>query len=69
MPVIQVGHLHHGIPVENARLVEQSLERSNVQPVHELAAMMLLQRAFDATMQMIQTDDQTTERLIREMSE
>jgi len=50
-------------------LIEKSLEGSNVQPVVELAALMTLQRAFEASMQAMQSEDQATERLIQEMSQ
>ncbi len=58
-----------GLPIESPQLLEASLERSNVQPVHEMAVLMLLQRSYDATMQILQTDDQATDRLIQEVSE
>lgn len=58
-----------GVPTDDPQLVEASLERSNVSPVHEMAVLMLLQRSYDATMQVLQSDDQATEALIREVSE
>ena len=58
-----------GIPTDRPRIAEGHLERSNVQPLRELSALVLLQRAFDATMQMIATDDATTDQLIRQISE
>ena len=50
-------------------LIEGSLEGSNVQPVVELARLMILQRAFEASMQAMQRDDSATERLIQEISQ
>jgi flagellar basal-body rod protein FlgG len=58
-----------GIPSDDPALIEGSLERSNVSPVHEMAVLMLLQRSYEATMQILQSDDQATESLIREVSE
>lgn len=55
-------------PVTDARLIEQSLERSNVRPVEELASLVVLQRSFDAAMRMLQSEDQTTAQLLREVS-
>lgn len=55
--------------VEDPALIEQSLEGSNVQPVVELAALLTLQRAFEASMQAMQSEDSATRKLIQEMSE
>jgi flagellar basal-body rod protein FlgF len=57
-----------GLPVESPRLEAGSLEQSNVQPVSELAKLLILQRAFDASMQSLQADDQASRRLIEEMN-
>jgi len=54
--------------VDEPSLLEGSLEESNVKPVVELAALMTLQRAFDAAMQSMQAEDSATERLIQEIS-
>ncbi len=54
--------------VEDARLAERSLERSNVDPVRELAELVIVQRSFDMAMQMLQADDEATRRLIQEVS-
>ena len=54
--------------VATPTLLEGSLEGSNVQPVVEMATLMILQRAFDASMQAMQLEDQATERLIQEIS-
>ncbi|RIK98936.1 MAG: flagellar basal-body rod protein FlgF [Proteobacteria bacterium] len=56
------------LDAERVELVEGALERSNVQPVAELAGLVLLQRAFETSMRAIQSDDETTQRLIEEMS-
>lgn len=49
------------------RLAGQSLEGSNVNPVNELSALVVLQRAFDANLKTMQADDEATNRLIREI--
>ncbi len=56
-----------GIPVEQASLQTSALERSNVNPVRELASMVMLQRAFDASMQLIEAEDAASRRLIQEV--
>ncbi len=58
-----------GLPVETPRVLPGSLESSNVQPIRELATMLILQRSFDATMQVLRSDDQATDQLIREFSQ
>jgi flagellar basal body rod protein FlgG len=57
-----------GLPVENPRLEVGSLEQANVQPVHELAKLLILQRAFDASMQALSADDRASGRLMEELS-
>lgn len=54
--------------VTDVRVAPGALERSNVQPVAELAALVLLQRAFEVSMRSIQSDDESTQRLIEELS-
>lgn len=54
--------------VTDVRVAPGSLERSNVQPVAELAALVLLQRAFEVSVRAIQSDDESTQRLIEELS-
>jgi flagellar basal-body rod protein FlgG len=54
--------------VTDPRLVEGAVERANVEPVSELASMVVLHRAFDVAMQVLQADDQATQKLIREVS-
>jgi flagellar basal-body rod protein FlgF len=58
-----------GLPSEGLSLLEGALERSNVHPVRELASLIILQRAFDVSMQILRTDDAATERLLREVSQ
>jgi flagellar basal body rod protein FlgG len=69
------GNLHAlrpdaALPAEAAdvRVVPGSLERSNVQAVAELASLVLLQRAFEVSVRSIQSDDESTQRLIEELS-
>jgi flagellar basal-body rod protein FlgF len=57
-----------GLPVENPRLEVGSLEQANVKPVHELAKLLILQRAFDASMQALSADDRASGRLMEELS-
>lgn len=54
--------------ITDVRVAPGSLERSNVQPVAELAALVLLQRAFEVSVRAIQSDDESTQRLIEELS-
>ncbi|MCP5067379.1 MAG: flagellar basal-body rod protein FlgF [bacterium] len=58
-----------GIPVGTVRMLPRSVERSNVKAVQELATMMILQRQFDASMQVMRADDSATDQLIREFSQ
>lgn len=55
-------------PVDDVRVAPGSLERSNVQPVAELAQLVLLQRAFEVAVRSIQSDDESSQRLIQELS-
>ncbi len=55
--------------VPDAELAERSLERSNVSPAEELAALMLLQRAYDMAVQAVRHDDESTQQLIQEVSQ
>ncbi len=57
-----------GFPVDAPRLLPGSVEQSNVQPMSELASMIIVQRAFDAAMQVMKSDDEATEQLIREIT-
>lgn len=54
--------------VKAPSLIPGSTEKANVQPVQELAALVILQRAFDAALQGLESEDQLSERLIREVS-
>jgi flagellar basal body rod protein FlgG len=51
-----------------AELIPRSLERSNVEPVKELGALVVLQRLYDITLQSLNADDEATRRLIQEVS-
>ena len=50
--------------VEEATFIPQTVEGSNVQSSKELAAMVLLQRAFETNMRAMQVDDETTQQPI-----
>ncbi len=58
-----------GFPVDAVRVLPGSVERSNVRAIEELATMMILQREFDASMQVLRADDNATDQLIREFSQ
>ncbi|MCH7866276.1 MAG: flagellar hook basal-body protein [Myxococcales bacterium] len=53
--------------VERPTLVPQSLEGSNVNTVLEMSTLVILQRAFEANIKILQADDDATKRLIREV--
>lgn len=53
--------------VDAPQLLERSVEASNVVPVRELARLVVLQRAFDTAMQVLQAQDQSTGSLLREI--
>ncbi|MCL4684019.1 flagellar hook basal-body protein [Myxococcota bacterium] len=54
--------------IAEPRFAEASLERSNVRPVEELAGLVLLQRSFDTSMRALQSEDESSRRLIEELS-
>ena len=54
-------------PVISPQLVERSLESSNVEPVEELASLVMVQRIFEMNMRTMQAEDQATARLLREI--
>lgn len=56
------------IEAESPQFVPRSLERSNVQPVQELADLVILQRSFDIALRMLESDNEASTRLIQEMS-
>lgn len=56
-------------PLESPRVLPGSLEGSNVQPTRELAELLMLQRSFDMNLQVLRADDESTQRLIREISQ
>ena len=49
-------------------LIPGATEKSNVQPIQELAALVVLQRAFDAQLQILESEDEISQRLIQEIS-
>lgn len=56
------------VAVDEVTLAENSLESSNVKPVEELASMVMVQRVFEISMRIMQAEDQSTQRLLREIS-
>ena len=54
--------------VDELELAERSLESSNVKPVEEMASMVMVQRVFEISMRTMQAEDQSTQRLLREIS-
>ncbi len=52
------------LEVERPVLIPETIEGSNVNPSRELAAMVILQRAFETNLRSMQVDDETTQRLI-----
>lgn len=56
-----------GEPVEAPQLALRSLEGSNVQPVQDLARMIVVQRAFDAAMRTLESEDAASRRLLEEL--
>ena len=54
------------VPAPEVGVMPGSVERSNVVPVSEMAAMMIVQRMFDVAMQSVKQDDDTTGQLLRE---
>lgn len=67
------GSLLRAAPDAVARAVEEPrvepgvLERSNVRPAEQLASLVFLQRAFEISLRVMQSDDEATGRLIQEM--
>jgi len=57
------------LPSPNPLLAERTIERSNVVAVVELGRLVALQRAFDASMQVLTQQDRATERLLREVGQ
>lgn len=57
-----------GMPVESLTLVPGAIEQSNVKPAHELTQLVILQRAFEASLQALEADDAASRRLIEEVS-
>lgn len=57
-----------GLPVDGLRLLPGSIEQSNVQPMHELTQLVILQRSFEASLKALEADDAASRRLIEEVS-
>jgi flagellar basal body rod protein FlgG len=57
-----------GLPVEALSLAPGALEGSNVKPTHELTQLVILQRAFEASLKALEADDAASRRLIQEVS-
>jgi flagellar basal-body rod protein FlgF len=55
------------IPVDAPTFATRSLEGSNVQTVTALAQMVVVQRAFDASMKTLEAEDAATSRLLQEI--
>ena len=55
-------------PVEGIRLNPGGVEGSNVDPMKELAQLVSLQRAFDASIQALEADDTASQSLFQEMT-
>jgi len=55
------------VPVDDASLIPGGLEGSNVQPMEELARLVALQRAFDASLQALEADDTASRTLFQEV--
>ena len=45
-----------------------AVEGSNVKPTHELTQLVILQRAFEASLKALEADDAASRRLIQEVS-
>lgn len=50
--------------IASPKLIPETVEGSNVNTSRELAAMVILQRAFETNLRSMQVDDETTQRLI-----
>lgn len=55
-------------PPDSLRVMPGSVEGSNVEPAMELARLVALQRAYDASMQALEADDSAARRLIQEIT-
>lgn len=53
-----------GAPVAGPIVIPEMIEGSNVQSTHELATMVLIQRAFELNLRSMHVDDETTQNLI-----
>jgi flagellar basal body rod protein FlgG len=55
------------VPVEAPSFATGSIEGSNVQTVQELARLVIVQRAFDASMRTLEAEDAASSRLLQEI--
>jgi flagellar basal-body rod protein FlgF len=62
--LFRAGEEMEPLPLERPILIPGSVEGSNVEGARELATLVILQRAFETNLQAMQTDDETTRRLI-----
>ncbi len=53
--------------IDDPTLVEASLERSNVSTVGEMARLIIVQRAFEAAMESLETQDRATQQILQEV--
>lgn len=56
------------LPVESPQILPGTVEGSNVDPTRELATLMILQRSYEAAMQVMRSDDESVSRLLQEFS-
>ncbi|NNL85026.1 MAG: flagellar basal-body rod protein FlgF [Myxococcales bacterium] len=57
------------LPVESPLLLPGAIEGSNVDPTRELATLMILQRSYEAAMQVMRSEDESVSRLLQEFSQ
>ncbi|MBY0399075.1 hypothetical protein K2X89_02190, partial [Myxococcota bacterium] len=62
--LFRAGPNDAGTPATSPILIPESIEGSNVQSTHELATLVMLQRAFEVNLRAMQVDDETTQTLI-----
>jgi flagellar basal-body rod protein FlgF len=62
--LFRAGPNDAGTPAVSPIVIPESIEGSNVQSTHELATLVMLQRAFEVNLRAMQVDDETTQTLI-----
>jgi len=62
--LFRAGDEMEPLPLDQPLLIPESVEGSNVEGARELATLVMLQRAFETNLRAMQTDDETTRRLI-----